>query len=82
MVFGGCGWPSSANVGLMVRPSFTLMKSAPNSASDADDSTEGKDYTIECDGLSIFGDWTKEEMARWTALGVICRKVGFIWIDV
>ena len=39
MVFSGCGWPSSDNVSLMVRPYFTFMSSAPNSASAADDAT-------------------------------------------
>ena len=39
MGVGGCGWPSSANVVLIVRPCFTLVKSAPNSASAAYDAT-------------------------------------------
>ena len=39
MGVGSCGWTSYANVSLMVHPSFTFMKSAPNSASAADDAT-------------------------------------------
>ena len=39
MGVGGCGWPSSDNVRIMVHPSFTFMKSAPNSASAIDDAT-------------------------------------------
>ena len=42
MGVGGCVCPSSANVSLMVRPSFTLTKSAPNSDSAADDATNFK----------------------------------------
>ena len=42
MGFGGCEWPSSANVSLMVRPSFTFMDSAPKYASAADDATHFK----------------------------------------
>ena len=33
MGVGGCGWPSSVNASLIVRHSFTFMKSAPNAAS-------------------------------------------------
>ena len=39
MGVGSCGWTSYANVSIMVRPSFTFMKIAPNSASAADDAT-------------------------------------------
>ena len=39
MGVGGCGWPSSTNFSLMVRPYFTFIKSAPNSASAADYAT-------------------------------------------
>ena len=42
MSVGGCGWPSSSNVNLMMRPSFTFIKSAPNSTSAADDATNFK----------------------------------------
>ena len=42
MGIGGCGWPSSDNVSLMVRPSFKFMNIAPNSASGADDATNFK----------------------------------------
>ena len=42
MGVGGCGWPSSTNVSLMVRPYFTFMNSAPNSASSADYATNFK----------------------------------------
>ena len=35
----GCGWPISANVSLMVRPSFSFTRSASNSDSAADDAT-------------------------------------------
>ena len=42
MGVGVCGWPSSANVILMVHPSFIFMKSAPNSASTTDDTTNSK----------------------------------------
>ena len=35
-------WPSSTNFSLLVRPSFTFMKSAPNSASAANDATNFK----------------------------------------
>ena len=36
----GCWLPSSDNVSLMVRPSFTFMNIAPNSDSTADDATD------------------------------------------
>ena len=42
MGVGGCEWTSSANDSQMVRHSFKFMKSAPNSASDADDATKFK----------------------------------------
>ena len=42
MGFGGCGWNSSTNLSIMVRPSFTLMKSAPNSSSTSHDATKFK----------------------------------------
>ena len=42
MGFGGCGWTSSANFSIMVRPSLTFMESAPNYASAADDATNFK----------------------------------------
>ena len=42
MGVGVCRWPSSANGGLMVSHSFTLMNSATNSDSDADDATNFK----------------------------------------
>ena len=42
MEVGGLGWLSSANINLTVSPYFTLMKSAANSASAADDATNFK----------------------------------------
>ena len=36
---GGCGWPSSVSISLMILASFALRKSAPNSASAADEAT-------------------------------------------
>ena len=39
MGVGGCGWPSSANVSIIVRPSYKFMKSAPKYASADDDTT-------------------------------------------
>ena len=42
MGVGSCGCLSSANVNLMVSPSFTFIKSATKSASAADDATHFK----------------------------------------
>ena len=39
---GVCGWPISTNFSLMVRPYFTIMKSAPNLVYVSDDSTHFK----------------------------------------
>ena len=56
MGVGGCGWPSSANVSQIVCPSFTFMKSAPNSASASDDATNFKMVQrIKIAPLSVMG---------------------------
>ena len=56
MEVGGCRWLSSANVSLMVRPSFIFMNSAPNSASAADDATNLKMvYKVKITPLSVMG---------------------------
>ena len=56
MGFSGCGWPSYANVSLMMRPSFTFMKIAPNSASAADDATNFKMVRrVKISPLSVMG---------------------------
>ena len=42
MGFGGCGWPSSSNVSLLLLPSFIFINIAPNSSSTSDDATNFK----------------------------------------
>ena len=42
MGVSGCGWTSSSNVSIMVHPFCTFTKSAPNSASAADNVTNFK----------------------------------------
>ena len=42
MGIGGFGWPSSAKLSQIVRPSFTFMNVVPNYASESDDATNFK----------------------------------------
>ena len=51
-----CWCPSSANISLMVSPSFAFMKGAPNSASADDDVTNFKSVQrVKCSPLSVMG---------------------------
>ena len=56
MGVGGCGWKSSANLSQMVRHYLALMKSAPNSASAADDAKNFKmTQRVKTAPLSVMG---------------------------
>ena len=83
MGVGGCGWPSSANVSLMVRPYFKFTNSAPNSASAAGDATNfNMVRRVKIAPLSVMGSpslrTTEEEISRCTTLYIHHRNLGCV----
>ena len=81
MGVGGCGWPNYAKFSQMVRSSFVLMNSAPNSASESDDATNFrmvqrvKNAPLSVMGSPSLGVEPRKKLPDARLLGALGRKV-------